>query len=124
MLRFNEFVLKCSLNLYNYLKTIKNTIFNHWQLRYRPQIAKLSALFEYIYIYICDLKIDNNVKNLKKQHNNLRGGQTTRVYSLIDLYGKGNIHNINTLRYEINKLLTPTDSKLENQLKYLSLIHI
>ena len=52
-----------------------------------------------------------NIKNLK-------GEQTTKIYSLIDLYGKGNIHNINTLRYEINKLLTPSDNKLQNELAY------
>ena len=61
---------------------------------------------------------DNNVGNLKNQHKNLKGEQTTKDYSLIDLYGKGNIHNINTLRYEINKLLAPSDNKLRDQLAY------
>ena len=61
---------------------------------------------------------DNNVGKLKNQHKNLKDEQKTKVYSLIDLYGKGNIHNINTLRYEINKLLTPSDNKSQNELAY------
>ena len=46
---------------------------------------------------------ENNVTNLKKQYKKLTGVKQFKINSLIDLYGRGNIYNINTLRYEINK---------------------
>jgi len=47
---------------------------------------------------------NNNVSNLKTQYKNLSGDKQFQVYSLIDSYGRGNILNINTLRYETNKI--------------------
>ena len=37
---------------------------------------------------------------------------------MIDLYGKGNIHNINTTRYESNKSLTSANNPQQKQLEY------
>ena len=66
---------------------------------------------------------DKNADNLKKQYKNLTGSNTFKVYSLIDLYGMGNIYNMNTFRYEVNKSLSPSgkhhDTYFNTITKYL-----
>ena len=47
---------------------------------------------------------ENSVKILHQQCKHLKGEQKYKVDSLIDLYQLGNIHNINTARYDMNKL--------------------
>ena len=59
---------------------------------------------------------DNDVSNLKTQYKNVSGVKQFQVYSLIDLYGRGNIFNINTLRYEINKILSPSSNQQQKQI--------
>jgi len=66
---------------------------------------------------------DNNVTNLKKQYKNLSGVKHFQVYSLIDLYARGNIFNINTLRYEINKILSSSSIQQQKQIdNYVNII--
>jgi hypothetical protein len=65
---------------------------------------------------------DNNVTNLKKQYKKLTGVKQFKVNSLIDLYGRGNIYNINTLRNEINKILTPSDNQQQQIDTYFDII--
>ena len=59
---------------------------------------------------------DNNVSNLKTQYKNVSGVQQFQVYSLIDLYGRGNIFNIITLHCEINKMLSPSSNQQQKQI--------
>ena len=66
---------------------------------------------------------DNNVSNLKTQYKNLSGVKQFQVYSLIDLYARGNIFNINTLRYEINKILSSSSNQQQKQIdNYVNII--
>ena len=65
---------------------------------------------------------ENNITNLKKQYNKLTGVKQFKVNSLIDLYGRGNIYNINTLRYEINKILAPSGNQQQQMDAYLNTI--
>ena len=65
---------------------------------------------------------ENNITNLKKQYTNLTGVKQFKVNSLIDLYGRGNIYNINTLRYEINKILTPSGNQQKDIDNYFNTI--
>jgi hypothetical protein len=66
---------------------------------------------------------DNNVSNLKTQYKNLSGVKQFHVYSLIDLYARGNIFNINTLRYEIKKILSSSSNQQQNQIdNYVNII--
>ena len=58
----------------------------------------------------------NNVKKLQAQYRTLKGEIKHNVVSLIDLYKRGNIHNINTLRYEINKMLSPSTNQLKKDI--------
>ena len=42
---------------------------------------------------------------------------------MIDLYSRGNIFNINTLRYEINKILSPSSNQQQKQIdNYVNII--
>jgi len=66
---------------------------------------------------------NNNVSNLKTQYKNLSGVKHFQVYSLIDLYARGNIFNINTLRYEINKILSSSSIQQQKQIdNYVNII--
>ena len=60
-----------------------------------------------------------NIKSLQHQCRTLKGDNTNKVDSLIKLYGQGNIHNINTLGYEINKILSPSTNKLTDYIKII-----
>ena len=60
-----------------------------------------------------------NSKYLQYQHRTLKGDKKTQVDSLIKLYEQGNIHNINTLRYEINKILSLPSNKMTDYIKIL-----
>jgi len=51
---------------------------------------------------------DNSVKLLQQQYKHVKGEQDYKVASLIELYKLGNIENINTARYAINRNLIPT----------------
>ena len=59
---------------------------------------------------------------LKDQYKNLKGELKLKADSIITLYRVGNIHNINTARYAINKLLTPTQKPQQKQVEYLKTI--
>jgi len=66
---------------------------------------------------------NNNVSNLKTQYKNSSGVKQFQIYSLIDLYGRGNIFNINTLRYEINKILSSSSIQQQKQIdNYVNII--
>ena len=65
---------------------------------------------------------ESNVTNLKKQYEKLTGVKQFKVNSLIDLYGRGKFYNINTLRYEINKILSPSGNQQQQMDTYLNTI--
>lgn len=56
------------------------------------------------------------VNILQNQYKHLKGERNLKADSLINLSRMGNVHNINTARCAINKLLTPTYKPQQKQL--------
>ena len=65
---------------------------------------------------------ENNVINLMQQYRKIAGVKQFEVNSLIDLYGRGNIYNINTVRYEINKKLSSSSNQQQQIDTYFNTI--